>query len=553
MTGDRSLPADDDFDPALARRLQPLSHTTPPDLWDAVVGRAAARGATAGRETDGGRARRRPGMTWLAVAAVLAVIVGTGVVVEARRGHDGGQSIDTPADGGGGVPADTSAPTTGTAPGVEIGPTRTLDDPIPEGAFAVVYQAMTVIVASDGAVVGHYVNGSAPISVLDLDWAAQLRTSRPADSGCVPNELGGFPTLLLCDDNTRPVIRVPGEPPHTVASFPLGSGVTGDIIAALPVVPDLGAQPATLVQLNDDSCPQRQAFVIDHLVFAGGAPQESAPIRRLDGADLATAGPMAGESLALGWSADGTEAYVWRYASPCTPELDQPGIYAYRLDGSSRLIVPTVPDVMHVGLVVKRGGTIDPADRPEGWAEWAGPIRPQRAEDPALARDRWNALQIARAELGMTDPEVLATSTVEPGPDWIFTENGLSLRVSPYAAPFGAPATNLRPWVEVGAGTFWPDGNYSLSVKVDDDTGHWQVAVNVPSHDAVVSATYILGGTTLDPTTVLERNGEDQFTFDLDAEPVDVAILRFTWHDADTGEIVGLQRTPLPPGRFAAG
>lgn len=183
-----------------------------------------------------------------------------------------------------------------------------------------------------------------------------------------------------------------------------------------------------------------------------------------------------------------------------------------------------------------------------------GPLRPQRADDPALADDRRRAVEFARTELGMANPEVLATSIVEPGPNWIVTEGDLSVRIDPYAAPFSAPATNPAPWKQIGAGTFWADGIDSLSVKVDDDTGRWQAWVGVAIHDAEVSATYTLGGETLDPVaTEPDGFGNVQLTFDLPAEPTDVAVLAIRWTDPVTGKLVGYQRTPLRPGRFAAG
>lgn len=574
---------DDDRDPVVARLLQPLDSIAPPDLWPSVRARAegadlsARPGATDPRPNQahdglpagGGRHQHR----WWGTAAAAAVTLLLAGTVAAIVADDDGQRIETPAATSDPLDTDlngTDQPLRSFPPSVELGPDRRAMSGVPVDAFAVIYAAGAVVVTPEGVVLGHY-DGEVPPFIYQPDPpAASLGGDLPA--GCAIDTQPEAGTRLFCRNEVGPTVEVTGPDGtrHVIASFPPPppgadpeTSVVGHFVRSYPQPRPEGGR-AMLLQMSAE-CESRLALLVDEAVGTDDRPQGGV-ISKLDGTSYWDDPWMAGESKALGWNPDGSEAYVWRFNAPCGDGLDAPGIYAYRLDGTARLLIPTTSDVLDVALITGEvpstsadGATTTTensgaTDRPEGWAEWAGPLRPQRADDPALADDRRRAVEFARTELGMTNPEVLATSIVEPGPNWILTEGDLSVRINPYAAPFSAPATDPEPWKQISATTYWSDGIDALSAKVDDDSGRWQARFGVAIHDAEPTATYTLGDNTIDPgATEPDGFGNAQLTFDLPAAPTDIALLTIRWTDPDSGELIGYQRTLLPPGRFAAG
>lgn len=580
--------ADPALDPVVAGRLAPLADTTPPDLWAEAVRRAStAVGSGADRQagfapaavghrsagTDTAtveplrgedRRRHRSGaVRALAAAAVLVVVAGA-VTVAVVQGRQDGQRIETPA--------------AGFSAGVVTGPALSLDHDAPVGAFAVLYPAGLVVVEADGDVVGHY-TGEAPGAVYDPARGTVGRLIGAPD-GCSWDS--GL-TFLYCRDAVGPTVEVPGSDGgrQMLASFPPppagidpGATVAGHLVRSFPQ-PGVERGRPLLLQMSAE-CESRLALMVDDPISTADSDRGGV-IRRLDGASYWSEPPMAGESLALGWSPDGNEAYVWRFNASCGDGLDAPGIYAYRLDGSSRLLVPTPPDVLDVQLITGEtpssgegavtplpppattsdsgaAGTTPAAEPFPGWRNWAGPVLADGAG--ASPTDRELVTAFARRELGMTNPDLELSSTDLDPAVWIATEGNLSVKLQP-ARSYGAGPISPEErtaWQVVWATSFWPDGEDFLSAQVNDDTGRWTATFRVPTHASTVSASYTVGGRTLEPseTTVLDDGLTTQFRFDLDSEPTDQAALTFSWHDAG-GRLVGYQRTTIPPGTFAAG
>ena len=571
----------DDLDATVAERLGLLAAVAPPDLWPAITAAAAAAPGGTG-PVDGEppgppiplpAANRWPHrrITGLAAAAViLAVAMGVGIVAATERG---GQRVVTPAE------EPTVLP-----PGLAIGPQLGSDGDVPIGAFAVVYQGGLVVVSPDGEVVGHY-TGQVPATIYD---PARRTVDRliGAPDGCEIDAVLESGLRLFCHDEWGPTVEVSdasGER-QVIASFPsppAGSDpaarVVGHLTASFPR-PGVERGRPLLLQMSAE-CETRLALIVESPIGTDANPR-GGTIRQLDGASYWDQRWMPGESMALGWSADGTEAYVWRFNSPCAEPLDQPGIYAYRLDSSSRLLVPTTADVIDVALITGEPPTLGegaitplptagPTDGAAaataatatggpgpGWNEWAGPLLTGGAAGTVATTDSDLVVGFARQELGMAAPEV-AVSSVDLDPSvWIVTEGDLSVKLQP-SAGFGANPISPEQrasWTVVGASSFWVDGTDFLSASVNDDSGSWAATFLAPTHGATVSATYAVGGRDVAPgdLTALDSGSTAQLRFDLGAEPTESALLTIRWHDAD-GKLVGYQRTTIPPGRFAAG
>jgi hypothetical protein len=363
---------DPELDPQVAARLRPLTEAPVPELWSPLQAEPTAPPAPvthlAERQGDAGRwSARRLGLALVAAAAAVAVVA---IGVQYVRSDGSGQRIETPA-----VETPTSGPvtvptTTLTAPtqppsslntpatfpvGLDIGPDRRSMSSIPFGAFAVIYEAGAVVVNPDGTVLGHY-TGDVPSFIYTPANYGQFSRFDPS----VPNDCDGGSfdaSLLFCQGDWGPTVEVadPDGTRHLIASFPRppqtvpsDAKVTGHFQYAFPSPsPERGAP--LLLQMSAE-CETPVAVLVDRPSATANRP-DGGTIRLIDGSSYWDDSWPTGESVALGWSADGAEAYVWRFNSECGTVLDRPGVYAYRLDGTSRLLIPTADDVIDVALI----------------------------------------------------------------------------------------------------------------------------------------------------------------------------------------------------------
>ena len=571
---DRAETADDgDIDLTVAGQLGPLTAVVPPDLWTEALRRAASDQSIGTTDPEPRRRYRPSGLVRAALTAAAAtVLVSTVVTLTQSGGHDG-QVIDTPAAG---FPA-----------GVVAGPALALDQETPVGAFAVVYAAGVVVVEADGHVVGHY-TGQVPGVVYDPARGTVGRMMGGPD-GCSfdPANL----TVLFCRDAVGPTVEVAGEGGlrRVIASFPSppagidpSAAVSGHLVRAF-AQPGIDRGRPLLLQMSAE-CETRLALMVEDPIGTDGSDRGGV-IRRLDGASYWDEPTMAGESLALGWSPDGGEAYVWRFNGPCDTALDQPGVYAYRLDGSSRLLMTTPADVVDVQLITGDiptagpgaitplpssstlpdpsstvGGAVTAATQAEplpGWSGWAGPLLADDARTrAATATDRGLVAAFARSELGMINPDLALSATDLDPAVWVVTEGAFSVKLQPGASYGDGPVSpeERAAWNVAWAITFWPRDEDYLRAQVTNETGRWTATFRLPAHgSSTVMASYTLGDRTLDPTSVEVVDGRPVIRFDLESEPTVPATLTVRWTKADGTQLVGYQRSTFPPGAFAAG
>jgi hypothetical protein len=239
--------------------------------------------------------------------------------------------------------------------GVEVGPDRTPMSAIPFGRILLVYDAGGVVVDVDGTILGHY-PAPIPTFVHDPDGATVPAVAVP--DGCQLDAiLGHGQQRVFCHDDVGPTVEVitADHERRPLAAFPpppenLGPDafVPGHFTAAHPN-PAAGRGGPMLLQMSAE-CEIRVAMMVDDATWSSESP-DGGTVRLLDGTGYWDGGWLAGESIALGWSADGDEAYVWRFASVCSDDLAAPGVYAYRLDGSGRLLFPTDDEVRQVAVI----------------------------------------------------------------------------------------------------------------------------------------------------------------------------------------------------------
>lgn len=360
-------PADDidgtaDDDPAVAEHLAPLAEASTPELWDGIVARAGSAGTD---EIAVGPTLRRARRGWLAplgVAAAAAAITLGGV---ALLRPDDGQRVETPAvsDDGIGTPSTAPAPApdsetaaspdgTGFPDEVEIGPDLGRATP-PAGAFTVTYDGGTVVVDADGQVLGHY-PGDRPAAVPSRDDLTTPAIGGVPD-GCELDAILADASLrVICERDSGPTVEIAEADgtTHPIASFPPpparhgpDARVSGSLTMTFPS-PTVERGGPLLVQMSAE-CETRLAMIVEDAVWSTDAP-DGGEIRHLDGTGYWDDTWPDGESIALGWNGDGTEASVWRFNSACSTALATPGVYAYRLDGTSRLLFPTGDEVRDV-------------------------------------------------------------------------------------------------------------------------------------------------------------------------------------------------------------
>ena len=359
----------------VAERLAPIADASVPDLWARLE--ADSPSAVVGLE------ERATPTRWLAPALAAACVVAL-LVAATLLAPRQGQEIQSPADEAvepeeaddvsQDQPNTTQAKPTPSFPDdLEIGPDRTAMSSIPFGDFALHYEAGIVVVDPDGAVRGHYPQPD-PEFLVEVE---RPNTSDPVPEDCV---LDGFApegtTQMFCRGQSGPTVEVVDEQGqrHIIASFPQPpeslpeqATVFGTIVAAFPSPVPWRPAPV-LLQMNAE-CESRLA------VMTNGET-----IRHIDGTDYWDDSWPAGQSVALGWNPEGTEAYVWRTTGGCDQGLEEPGVYAFGVDGNSRLLFPTDDRVSDVALITGRrfpatGSDTATLQRSEAWRQWAGELR----------------------------------------------------------------------------------------------------------------------------------------------------------------------------------
>jgi len=382
----RKPPKGRDFEPEVAERLRPLAQVPDPDIWSRVAADVSPRvdvvdpsnaddptpllPPAAADDASTPTSTRNRWTAPLLVAAAIATLVAAGVALIPR----GGQTIETPTEA---VESDrndnddkdergdldpnpdqtstTAQPTPDpTFPdAVDIGPDRTAMSSIPFGSFAVSFEAGSIIVTPDGEVLGHYPGDLPDFLAAENDAGAQTQAG---PGQCLPDPM--LTSIVLCVGEQGPTVEAVIEGSDdtvTIAAFPPppddvpgDARVFGRFTKILPA-PSLARPAPALLQMSAE-CELRIAMMVD-AAFGSETQPNGGIVRHLDGTGYWDDTWPAGESLALGWSADGGEAYVWRFNGLCDDPLDEPGVYAYQLDGSSRMLFPTDDEVIDITLI----------------------------------------------------------------------------------------------------------------------------------------------------------------------------------------------------------
>ena len=599
--------AEADFDPEVASLLQPLAESAVPDTWSRVAGsrRAGDRLGVDGDlvESDvvdavAPQPHPRPGprRSWrLAVAAGLVAVV-TGGTLALRI--DGGrqldsvadQSIDATVDNDSAQPDENSgAPPQPFPDGVEIGPDRTTMSSLPPtGSFLVVYDAGGVVIGADGRVLGHY-PGDVP-GFLYPEPRTVTADGPPDPPGCERSAiLGAGSRLYFCSDEVGPTVEFiddVGER-RPLASFPAPpDGVSS--AASVPgrltdgyIAPGIWRPRPLLLEWRQDvsgtsvGCGSIVAGLIVDSPFWSTATPRGGPIRHLDGSGWwdGTSPSDHHQIEPLGWAADGEAAYVWEYNRDCHEQVEiDDGIYAYQLDGSSRLVTPVHSDARDVVLItypdpsepaeadesIQPDALVPAQSHPELWRAWTGPLELGNIDpESLLTNENYGAdaemmIGFVRGELGMSEDASVSLSLGDPAA-WIAVDGEVAVRFTPnrWFRDTEVQPGDLDDWTVVQADTFLPDGDASVSAMVaPDGSGTWSARITVPGHQAEVRSEYRIDDMSYEPTITDTGDGVE-IVYELDAEPAEPAVLTVTWRRGN--RLVAYHRSTIPPGQFAAG